>query len=123
MAEAFFNALAPDGFSAASAGTHPAAHVNPVVVQAMAEAGIDISGAVPRAVTDEMVASSDIVATMGCGVDASCPMLPGARAREDWGLDDPAGQPIDVVRRIRGDVRARVEDLIERMKKGETGVF
>jgi arsenate reductase len=92
-----------------SAGTEPAQSVNPVAVQAMAEVGIDITGQTPRVLDWDTAQASDIIITMGCG--DTCPVFPGKRY-EDWPLDDPAGRPIEDVRRIRDEIRARVEQLI-----------
>ena len=92
-----------------SAGSTPANEINPRVVQAMAELGMDLSQAFPRPLTDDLVQAADVVITMGCG-DA-CPFYPGKRYL-DWVVDDPAGQPIERVRRIRDDIRARVEGLL-----------
>lgn len=92
-----------------SAGTEPAESVNPVAVQAMAEVGIDITGQTPKVLDWDTAQSSDIIITMGCG--DTCPVFPGKRY-EDWPLDDPAGRPIEDVRRIRDEIRARVEQLI-----------
>jgi protein-tyrosine-phosphatase len=86
--------------------------VNPAAVQAMAERGIDISQEFPKPWTDEVVRAADVVISMGCG-DA-CPIFPGKRY-EDWDLDDPAGQPIEVVRPIRDEIRARVQALVEEL--------
>ena len=110
MAAAFFNALAdPRRARAISAGTDPAARVHPEVVGAMAEAGIDVSRAVPRRLTPELAAGARLLVTMGCG--DRCPYIPGA-ALDDWPLPDPKGQDAAAVRRIRDDVQARVAALI-----------
>src|SRR5687767_13861898 len=101
MAAAFFTMLAdPTKMRAISAGTAPGARVHPEVVAAMREAGIDLATATPRKLTPELAAEGDVLVTMGCG-DA-CPYVPGVRV-EDWPLQDPKGQPVDVVRRIRDD--------------------
>lgn len=115
MAETFFNALAPKGLHAISAGTQPTEQVNPTVVAAMAEVGIAMAGHQPKLATPELVTASDRIITMGCGVQESCPLYLGMKIDEDWGLDDPAGQGIEVVRPIRDAVRAHVEDLIARL--------
>jgi arsenate reductase (thioredoxin) len=112
MAAALFNQLAdPSKARAISAGTEPGNHVHPEVAEAMREVGIDLAGVVPRKLTDDLARQAQVLITMGCG-DA-CPFVPGARV-EDWPLPDPKGQPIGVVRQIRDDVRARVEDLLVR---------
>ena len=109
MAAAFLQQLAGDRVDVRSAGSEPAATINPAAVAVMAEAGIDITAGAPKLLTTDAVRAADVVITMGCG-DA-CPIFPGKRY-EDWELDDPAGQGIDVVRRIRDDIRARVEQLV-----------
>ena len=109
MAAGFLRHLAGDRVDVRSAGSAPTTSVNPVAVAAMAELGIDIAPAIPARLEDDDVRASDYVITMGCG-DA-CPFIPG-RAYLDWVLEDPAGQPLEVVRRIRDDIRARVEALV-----------
>jgi arsenate reductase (thioredoxin) len=112
MAAAFFNQLADRVKArAVSAGTAPAERVHPEVVEAMAEMGIDVSAAKPQKLTTELVADAVLLVTMGCGED--CPYVPGVRI-EDWLLEDPKGQSLDLVRRIRDDVKMRVQDLISR---------
>src|ERR671918_1514956 len=93
-----------------SAGSTPAEKINPAVMAAMDEWGIDLSKEFPKPLTDEFVKAADAVITMGCG-DA-CPIYPGKRY-EDWTLDDPAGQPVEVVRRIRDDLDGRVQQLLD----------
>ena len=112
MAAGYLRALGGDAVEVLSAGSAPGATVNPVAVEAMAEEGIDISGAIPALLTSDSVRESDVVITMGCG-DA-CPVFPGKRY-EDWVLDDPAGQGIEDVRRIRDDIRGRVVALIDEL--------
>jgi len=112
MAEAFFSHLA-QGARAVSAGTEPARTLDPNAVAVMAELGIDMSGQRPKALTQEMVDSATRVISMGCGVEESCPVW--ARPDEDWDLDDPYHQPIEVVRRIRDQIRARVEALVKEL--------
>jgi arsenate reductase (thioredoxin) len=92
-----------------SAGSDPGEVINPAVVEAMAEVGVDLSDAFPKALTDEAVRAADVVITMGCG-DA-CPVYPGKRY-EDWTLDDPAGQDLETVRRIRDEIDARVRAIV-----------
>lgn len=111
MAEAIFNQLAPGrDMVATSAGTQPGAGVNPTVVEAMREVGIDLSKEKPRQLIPEMWQTANRVITMGCGVAESCPA--GFLVTEDWGLDDPHGQPIERVRQIRDQVKERVQALI-----------
>ena len=109
MAAGFLRHLAGDRIEVRSAGSMPAAEINPVAVAAMREVGIDITTEQPKVLTTEAVQASDVVITMGCG-DA-CPFFPGTRY-EDWVLDDPAGQGIDAVRPIRDDIRGRIETLV-----------
>ncbi len=113
MAAALFNQLAdPSRARAISAGTQPGERVHPVVVEAMREDGIDLDGVVPQKLTEDLARQVQVLVTMGCG-DA-CPFVPGARV-EDWPLFDPKGQPLAIVRQIRDDIRAKVEDLIARI--------
>ena len=112
MAAAFFNALADPGDARAlSAGTAPADRVHPEVVAAMRECGVDLAGARPQRLTDELASRVNVLVTMGCGDE--CPYVRGARV-EDWPLPDPKGQPPAAVRRIRDDIKARVADLMTR---------
>jgi len=92
-----------------SAGSAPGEEINPAVVEAMKEIGVDLAEEFPKPLTDEFVKGADVVITMGCG-DA-CPIYPGKRY-EDWDLDDPAGQDLEAVRRIRDEIDARVQKLI-----------
>jgi arsenate reductase (thioredoxin) len=111
MAAAFFNALTdPKRVRAVSAGTEPADRVHPEVVTVMREVGIDLSGAKPARLTDDLAAASQLLVTMGCG--EACPLVPGLK-RDDWPIEDPKGKPPDRVRQIRDEVRQRVERLIE----------
>jgi arsenate reductase len=111
MAAGWFNALA-DGTKARaiSAGTEPGTRVHPEVVTAMREVGIELEGGRPQKLTDELAAGASILVTMGCG--ESCPVVPGLR-RMDWPLEDPKGKPVERVREIRDEVRARVADLLK----------
>ncbi|WP_280183076.1 arsenate reductase ArsC [Nocardia cyriacigeorgica] len=113
MAAGFLAHLAGDAIEVRSAGSAPAASINPVAVEAMAELGIDITAQLPKILTPDAVETSDVVITMGCG-DA-CPYFPGVSYR-DWVLDDPAGKGIDAVRAIRDQIRARVEQLIAELR-------
>jgi arsenate reductase len=112
MAAAFFNALAdPEKVRAVSAGTQPGTRVHPEVQSAMGEVGIDLSGATPQRLTDELAQEAQWLITMGCG--EACPHVPGLK-RDDWPLEDPKGKPVERVRQIRDEVRARVAELLER---------
>jgi arsenate reductase len=112
MAAAFLTNLARDQVEVRSAGSAPADSINPIVVEAMLEVGIDISSEVPKVLTTEVVQESDVVITMGCG-DA-CPFFPGKRYL-DWKLTDPAGGTLDDIRPIRDEIRELVVKLIEEM--------
>ena len=109
MAAGFARALSGGAVEVRSGGSAPGDSINPVAVAAMAEAGVDIGGAVPQAMTVDAVRAADAVITMGCG-DA-CPVFPGKRY-EDWELTDPAGLPLEEVRPIRDEIRSRVEALL-----------
>jgi protein-tyrosine-phosphatase len=109
MALGWFDHLAGDRAIAWSGGSEPGTQINPLAIHAMAEVGIDITGEFPKPWTQEIVQAADVVITMGCG-DA-CPIFPGSRY-EDWILDDPAGQDVDTVRRIRDEIRDRVIVLL-----------
>lgn len=116
MAAAWLNQLAdPTRVRALSAGTQPAERVHPVVVEAMREVGIDFDNVSPQLLTRDLAAQADLLVTMGCG-DA-CPVVPGLR-RDDWPLPDPKGQPIERVREIRDEIRARIERFLA---QGEAG--
>jgi arsenate reductase len=111
MAAAFFNALTDSKrVRAVSAGTEPGDRVHPEVVAVMREAGIDLSGAKPARLTDDLAGASRLLVTMGCG--EACPFVPGLQ-RDDWPIEDPKGNPLERVRQIRDEVRQRVERLIE----------
>jgi protein-tyrosine-phosphatase len=110
MAAAFFNQLAdPAKAEAVSAGTEPGLRVHPEVLAVMQEVGIDLSSVKPQKLTQELANEAALLITMGCG--DKCPYVPGLR-RDDWPLRDPKGLPIEEVRAIRDEVRARVQNLI-----------
>ena len=119
MAQAMANHLASEkglAVTAESAGTVGGKVLNPVAVQVMAEIGISMEGQEPKFLTPEMVAEADEIISMGCGVDAeACPTK--FLLTEDWELDDPAGQPIEVVRTIRDQIRQRVEAKLDEVSK------
>lgn len=112
MAAAYLSHLAGDRVEVRSSGTAPADTVNPAVVQAMLEEGIDISGNKPKVLTDEAVLASDYVITMGCG--DKCPFYPG-KVYLDWVLQDPAGQGVEAVRPIRDEIKSLIQSLIEQI--------
>ncbi len=115
MAAGFLRRLAGDRIDILSGGSEPAESLNPVVVEAMAERGIDLGAATPRRFSDSDVIAADVVVTMGCG--DTCPFFPGKRY-EDWELEDPAGRPIEAVRQIRDEIEIRVRDLAESLSVG-----
>ena len=110
MAAALTNALAGGTVHVRSAGSAPSPELNPTVVAAMAEIGLDLNEAFPKPLTDDVVQAADVVITMGCG-DA-CPIYPG-KQYQDWTLPDPSGLPLDEVRAIRDQIKIRVEDLLK----------
>jgi arsenate reductase (thioredoxin) len=112
MAAALLDRLGGGRLRVRSAGSEPARSLNPSVVEAMREVGIDMSREFPKPLSDESVRAADVVITMGCG-DA-CPIYPGKRY-EDWDLEDPAGKDLETVRRIRDEIDLRVEMLIEEL--------
>jgi len=112
MAAAWFNALADrTKAEGISAGTQPGARVHPEVLEAMREVGIDLANVSPRFLSDDLAGSAYLLITMGCG--EACPAVPGLR-RDDWPLEDPKGKPVERVREIRDDVKARVDALLDR---------
>ena len=118
MAAALLNQQAGGRVLVRSAGSEPASSLNPRVVEAMQEVGIDISQEFPKPLTDDSVRSADVVITMGCG-DA-CPIYPGKRY-EDWDLEDPAGKEIQSVRRIRDEIDGRVRKLVGELVPSPAG--
>ncbi len=114
IAAAFTHELSSGRVAVRSAGSRPREQINPVVVEAMGELGIDIGMQFPKPLTTEVVQAADVVITLGCG-DA-CPIYPGKRY-EDWEVTDPADQPLEVVRQVRDEIRARVTTLL-----GELGI-
>ena len=115
MAEAFFNQLAKGKAQALSAGTQPADKVNPLVVEAMKEIGIDISGNKPKALTIEMVEKADRMITMGCGAEAGAVCPASFIETEDWALEDPKGKSLEQVRKIRDEIKGRVDTLLNKL--------
>jgi arsenate reductase len=110
MAAAFFNAMADrERARGVAAGTEPGERVHPEVVETMREVGVDVSGARPQLLTEELARGAVMLVTMGCG--ERCPYVPGVR-REDWPLEDPKGKSAEEVRRVREEVRRRVEALV-----------
>jgi len=110
MSAAFFNQFADPALArGVSAGTQPAEHVHPVVVDVMREVGIDLSNAKPQKLTAELAQNAELLVTMGCGDE--CPYVPGLR-RDDWPLPDPKGQGIDSVRQTRDEIKRRILQLL-----------
>ncbi|MFI7523335.1 arsenate reductase ArsC [Micromonospora globbae] len=109
MAAGWLRHLAGDAVEVRSAGSEPADQINPVAIEAMREVSIDITANKPKILDYATAEASDVIITMGCG--DVCPAFPGKRY-EDWQLDDPAGQGLDAVRRIRDEIRTRVENLL-----------
>ncbi|KAJ5358685.1 LMWPc-domain-containing protein [Penicillium cataractarum] len=119
MAAGYLSHLAGDDIEVRSAGSAPADSVNPNVIEAMLEEGIDLRSQKPKILTTEAVELSDVVITMGCG--DVCPFFPGKRYL-DWKLNDPAGQGIEPIRVIRDDIRERIEGLIAEIKSQSSTV-
>ena len=115
MAAGFMRTLGGDSVEVFSAGSEPAASLNPAAVAAMREVGIDITAESPRRWTEEMIGSVDIVVTMGCG--DTCPYVPGTRY-VDWEIEDPAGKDLDLVRPIRDELERRVKALLAELVGG-----
>ncbi len=112
MAAAFARQLGGNRVVIYSAGSAPGETLNPAVVVAMNEVGIDISAESPKKLTDQMARDADVIVTMGCGDE--CPYYPGKRY-DDWELTDPAGQPLEVVRAVRDDIKSRVRALLDEL--------
>jgi protein-tyrosine-phosphatase len=119
MAAGLLDQVAEGRVHIRTAGSDPADRINPAVVEAMDEVGVDLSKEFPKPLTDEVVKAADVVITMGCG-DA-CPIYPGKRY-EDWELEDPAGKDVDTVRRIRDEIAQRVRGLLAELTEDGEGV-
>ena len=115
MAAGLLNKAAAGRVHVRTAGSDPAEEINPAVVEAMDEVGVDLSEEFPKPLTDEFVRAADAVITMGCG-DA-CPIYPG-KHYEDWELEDPAGKDVETVRRIRDEIGSRVNALLDELVEG-----
>ena len=109
MAAGYAQTLGAGRIEVRSAGSEPTDRINPNAIAVMAEEGIDITGNAPKILTTDAVREADVVITMGCG--DTCPIFPGKRY-EDWDLTDPAGQPVEVVREVRDEIRHRIETLV-----------
>lgn len=119
MAEAFFKKYLPSGFQPISAGTKPALRVNPIVIQAMKEVGIDIEANSPQNISQQMIDEVEITVNMGCMDKESCPAL-FLNDVEDWQIQDPKGKSIEGVREIRDQIEQKVKDFIVSTTKGES---
>jgi arsenate reductase len=119
IAEALFNKLSGGHHRGISAGSEPAEVVNPVVVAAMKEVGIDISRNKPKKLSKEMILEADLAITMGCGEDV-CPIVPNEL--RDWDIEDPHDKPIDAVRLIRDEIQRRVEALVNELDKSSLNI-
>lgn len=116
MAEAFFRKYMPKGFEAISAGTKPSTHVNPIVLQAMKEIGIDIENQTPKHISQQIIAESEKAINMGCIDKESCPAL-FMKDTLDWQIPDPKGKPIEEVRKIRDQIKTKVLILIKSLEE------
>jgi arsenate reductase (thioredoxin) len=114
MAEGFFKKYAPKGFKCQSAGTKPVSQINPIVVKAMREVGIDITNQKSKEITEDMMRNSDPIVNMGCMNKSFCPTIFLPKVTE-WNLSDPKGQPIEAVREIRDEIEKRVKELVSAM--------
>ena len=111
MAEGFFKKYTPDGIKTLSAGTKPVSQINPIVVEAMKEVGIDISKQKSKELTDKMIRNSDKVVNMGCMDNNFCPTVWLPKVIE-WNLEDPKGKSIEKVREIRDEIEKRVKEIV-----------
>lgn len=118
MAEALFARAASGRHEARSAGSRPAGRIQPEVVRAMRELGIDLAGRTPRRLERSDAKWADVVVTMGCGDE--CPVVSG-KAYVDWELPDPAGKPLDDVRSVRDEIARRVNELVQSLDSGSSG--
>ena len=116
MAEAFFKKYMPKGFEVISAGTKPGSEVNPIVLQAMNEIGIDIKNQTPKPISQQIISESEKAVNMGCIDKESCPAL-FMKDVLDWQIPDPKGKPIEVVREIRDQIKAKVMFLIKSLEE------
>ncbi|MEW6043012.1 MAG: arsenate reductase ArsC [Thermoproteota archaeon] len=115
MTEGFFRKYAPQGYEPQSAGTKPLGQINPLVIKAMAEVGIDITSQKPKVISDSMVNQASRVVNMGCMDKTSCPAL-SVNDVSDWSIPDPKGKPIDEVRQIRDLIEKRIQELCKTLQ-------
>ena len=118
MAEGFFRKYAPKDYKTISAGTVPTSHINPIAVEVMKEAGIDISSQKPKDLTEDMMRNATTIVNMGCMDDKYCPTLFLPKVI-DWGIEDPKDKPIEKVREIRDEIEKRVLEIIESTKENK----
>ena len=118
MAEAFFRKYMPKGFEAISAGTKPSTHVNPIVLQAMKEIGIDIENQMPKNISQQIIDESEKAINMGCIDKESCPAL-FMKDVLDWQIPDPNGKSIEEVRKIRDQIKTKVITLIKSLEEND----
>ena len=118
MAEAFFRKYMPKGFEVISAGTKPSTHVNPIVLQAMKEIGIDIKNQTPKHISQQIITESEKTVNMGCMNKESCPAL-FMKDVLDWQIPDPKGKSIEEVRKIRDQIKTKVMILIESLEEND----
>jgi arsenate reductase len=116
MAEALFNKLAKGHAVAVSAGDRPSSKVDPKAIEVMKEIGIDITNRRPQSLTLKMMKEADVVVAMGCGADV-CPVIP--KRVDEWQIEDPAGKSMQTFRKVRNEIRGRVEKLVETLKNAE----
>lgn len=116
MAEAFFKKFMPKGFEVISAGTKPSDKVNPIVLQAMNEIGIDMKNQTPKTISQQIISESEKAVNMGCIDQESCPAL-FLKDVLDWQIPDPKGKPIEQVREIRDQIKSKVMDLIKSLEE------
>jgi arsenate reductase len=117
IAEALFNAAAPDGWKAQSGGTKPASVISEKVTMVLGELGASVKKKAPSLFDKELAKSADIGITMGCEVEEECPVL-FTPVKEDWNIDDPRGEPIEKYREIRDEIKKKVDDLVEKIEEG-----
>ena len=118
MAEAFFRKYSPDNYESISAGTHHTSQINPLVVQAMNQVGIDINNQKPKEMTEDMIKNATKIINMGCMDKSFCPTL-FINKVVDWGIEDPKGKPIEKIAEIRDEIEIRVKEVIANIEKEE----
>lgn len=117
MAEALFNAAAPEGWKAQSGGTKPASRISEDAVSVLREIGVEVEKEKPTPLDNGLAKSAEVGITMGCGVEDECSVL-FTKVKEDWGTEDPRGAPIEKYREIRDEIKGKVEELVKRIEEG-----